>query len=107
MGYARVVIRDYAPRGWSGPAGPVWGAVVGGAGGRGTGPGNAEPAQTQLSLRRLGLKENGLVRRLRRIDLVDPGDHATTDVHGIGVAGALHDGQRLGGADPGLAVHDD
>src|SRR3954464_14719631 len=44
------------------------------------------------------------VRRLARVDLVDPGDHAAAHVHGVGEAGALGDRQHLGRADTGLAV---
>src|SRR4051794_12657415 len=41
----------------------------------------------------------GSVGGLRGVDLVDPRDHAATDVHGVGVPGALHDGERLGRPD--------
>src|SRR5687767_10632496 len=47
------------------------------------------------------------VRRLGRVDLVDPRRDAATDVHRVLVASRLHDGQSLGGANTGLAVNDD
>src|SRR5687767_10538187 len=47
------------------------------------------------------------VRRLRRVDLVHPGHHATTDVDRVVEAGALDDRERLGGPHAGLAVQDD
>src|SRR5690349_6063953 len=47
-----------------------------------------------------------LVGGLAGIDLVDPGDDAAADVDGVGEAGALGDGEDLGGADAGLAVED-
>src|SRR5687767_8392867 len=42
------------------------------------------------------------VRRLAGVDLADPRDDAAADVHGVGVAGALHDGEHLGRADARL-----
>src|SRR5689334_23370395 len=47
------------------------------------------------------------VRRLARVDLVDPRHDAAAHVDGVGVAGALDDRERLGRAHSGLAVHDD
>ncbi len=41
------------------------------------------------------LTESRSVRRLRGVDLVNPGDYAAAHVHGVGESGSLEDRQRL------------
>src|SRR5262245_15833017 len=86
------------------------GALSGGAlsgGARSGGARSGGQAWHPAPGRQSSLGHSSSVRREARVYLLDPGQHAAANVHGVREAGVLHDRQALGAAHTALAVQHD